>query len=282
MNLLDIVQRNPEPVPWAEGEKIPWNEPDFSRRMLAEHLSQTHDAASRRLVIVERHVTWIHEHLLEGVPSRLLDLGCGPGLYTSRLARLGHRCVGIDFSPASIAHATAHAADSGLDVAYFQEDIRTAAYGEGYDLVMLVFGEFNLFHPGDAKRILQKARRALRPGGLLLLEPHPFETVRRIGQQPASWYAVRAGLFSDEPHLCLQENLWNADACVAIERYYIIAAETGEVTRHSASVQAYTEAQYRALLRACGFGEITFLPSLSGDTSETMGDLVVLLASASS
>lgn len=34
----------------------------------------------------------------KGNPTRILDLGCGPGLYTSRLARLGHCCVGIDFS----------------------------------------------------------------------------------------------------------------------------------------------------------------------------------------
>jgi len=48
MNLLDIIQRRAVPVPWEEGEKIPWHDPDFSRRMLREHLSQTHDLASRR------------------------------------------------------------------------------------------------------------------------------------------------------------------------------------------------------------------------------------------
>ena len=49
MNLIDIVNRPLNPAPWAEGEKIPWDEPEFSARMLHEHLSQKHDAASRRL-----------------------------------------------------------------------------------------------------------------------------------------------------------------------------------------------------------------------------------------
>ena len=45
--------------------------------------------------------------------ARVLDLGCGPGLYTTRLAKLGHTCVGIDFSPASIAYAKAEAEHYG-------------------------------------------------------------------------------------------------------------------------------------------------------------------------
>ena len=48
MNLLHVIQRSPAPVPWAEGENIPWHDPAFSERMLTEHLSQAHDAASRR------------------------------------------------------------------------------------------------------------------------------------------------------------------------------------------------------------------------------------------
>src|SRR5512139_3579983 len=104
MDLLELIRRQPVPVPWSEGEKIPWNDPDFSRRMLLEHLSQEHDAASRRFETIDRHVHWIHHAVLSGQPTRILDLGCGPGLYSSRLARLGHECVGIDFSPASIAH----------------------------------------------------------------------------------------------------------------------------------------------------------------------------------
>ncbi len=105
MNLLDVVRRTPMPISWEEGDNIPWSDPDFSRRMLAEHLSQAHDAASRRAEIIDRHVDWIHRRWLGTRPARILDLGCGPGLYTSRLARLGHECIGIDYGPASVAYA---------------------------------------------------------------------------------------------------------------------------------------------------------------------------------
>lgn len=93
--LLDLVNRIPVPEPWQEGDNIPWNEPGFSKRMLDEHLSQEHDAASRRLSKIGEQVDWIHSELLGGHSTRVLDLCCGPGLYTSRLAALGHECVGI-------------------------------------------------------------------------------------------------------------------------------------------------------------------------------------------
>ncbi len=278
MNLLDVVRRNSVPEPWAEGEKIPWNEPGFAGRMLREHLAQEHDAASRRFEIVESQVRWIHEQVLQGNPTRILDLCCGPGLYANRLAGLGHRCVGIDFSPASIAYAQEQAGREGLDVTYVEHDIRTADYGSGYGLVMLIFGEFNVFRPAEAREILEKAYKALVPGGLLLLEPHTFEAVREIGMGLSSWYSSPGGLFSEKPHLCLQENCWEAEANVAIERYYIIDAATGDVTRHSSSMQAYTEEEYRSLLAENGFGDAEIGLPAAWNTGGAGTSLTLVLA----
>jgi len=277
MNLLDLVHRQAVPAPWSEGEKIPWNEPGFSRRMLREHLSQEHDAASRRFPTIERHVAWIHQSLLSGRPARILDLGCGPGLYTSRLARLGHECVGIDFAPAAVAYARGTAAADNLRCTYIQEDVRSADYGQGYGLVMFLYGELNVFRPSDAGAILEKARRALAPGGHLLLEVHTLACVRALGQEPASWYSARQGLFSDCPHLCLTESFWDARQNVAIHRYFIVDAATGAVTRHADSTQGYGDEEYRSLLEECGFGEVVFHPSLHGDADESQQGLMAIV-----
>lgn len=276
MNLLDIVTRDPAPEPWAEGEKIPWNDPAFSSRMLAEHLSQAHDAASRRFAIIDQHVAWIHGALLEGAPASVLDLGCGPGFYTSRLARRGCRCVGIDFGPASIAYARAEAARAGLDCTYRLADIRRADYGEGYGLVMLIFGEFNVFTAADAALILRKAYDALAPGGVLLLEPHVFAAVEAEGQAPASWYASQGGLFSERPHIMLMENFWDAERAIATNRYYVAYAETGEVTRYASSMQAYTDDGYRELVARAGFTDFRHYPSLTGEVAPDGYGLVAL------
>jgi SAM-dependent methyltransferase len=278
LNLVEVVQRSQRPEPWAEGEKIPWNEPGFSQRMLREHLSQEHDWASRRAIIIEKHVGWIHRELLSGRPARILDLGCGPGLYTSRLAKLGHACSGVDFSPASIAYAREYAQKVNLRVSYQLEDIRTADFGSGYELVMFVFGEFNVFTPGDARQILQKALAAIRPGGSLLLEVHTFELVHQVGMHPSSWYSSVSGLFSDRPHLCLQENFWDEGQSVATQRYFIVDAQTSRVTRYAASMQAYTQDQYMIMIKGCGFQNVEFYPSLMGEIDPSQPDLFVILA----
>ena len=278
LTLMDVIHRQGTPEPWAEGEKIPWNEPEFSARMLKEHLSQAHDMASRRFELVDQHVDWIHHALLSAKPSRILDLGCGPGLYANRLSRLGHRVVGIDFSPASVEYARRQAQAESLPATYFQQDIRQADFGTGFNLAMFIFGELNVFKPAEARRILQKAWQALLPGGQLLLEVSTFEGVKQIGEQPRGWYTAESGIWSEHPYICLSENFWDPGQAAATERFYIIDGQTGAVTSCAATSQAYSEDQFRSLLAGCGFEGINFYPSLAGAQAEGQDELIAISA----
>ncbi len=267
MNLNNIISRAMPPEPWSEGDNIPWNDPAFSERMLREHLNQVHSLASRRFEVIDKQVNWIHEEMLERRPTKILALTCGPGLYTSRLAKLGHDCTGIDYAPASIRHAEESARAEGLSCTYQLGDVREAAYGEGYGLVMMNFGQFNVFRKEDARQILAKARKALAQDGLLLLEPQKFATVEGAGTSAPSWYACGegGGLFSDMPHLCLQENFWDPEAQAATQRFFIVDAASGTVTRHALTTLAYTDSQLRDALTQTGYADIHFFPSLAGD-----------------
>ena len=276
MDLTDLIQRTPVPVPWAEGDKIPWDEPGFSARMLHEHLSQAHDAASRRSAVIAEQVAWIHASVLHGRTARILDLGCGPGLYAQRLSSLGHACTGIDFSPASIDYARQQSAATGSHIAYHLADIRQADFGAGYALVMFIFGELNVFRPADAQRILAKAYAALAAGGQILLEVSTFAGVESIGRQPPTWYTRQSGLFSERPHLYLTESFWDAEAAVATERYFILDGATGSLTCFAASTQAYQDKQYAALLVGAGFDFVAVHPSLTGKACD-VGEFQVII-----
>jgi SAM-dependent methyltransferase len=265
MNLLNIVRRTPVPPPWSEGDNIPWHDAEFSARMLAEHLSQEHDLASRRLPTIDAHVTWIHDALLGGQTARLLDLGCGPGLYANRLAQLGHTCTGIDYSPASIDYARATAAAAGLACTYHLADLRAADYGQGYDLAMLLYGELNVFSPTHIAKILDKTHAALRPGGRLLLEPHTFAALALTAASETGWFSSPGGLFSPAPHLCLTENHWDPAGETQTRRYYVIDAATAALTFYAQSLQAYHEAGYCSLLARRGFVDVRVLPGLAPD-----------------
>jgi SAM-dependent methyltransferase len=149
---------------WEGAYKIPWDDPAFSRRMLAEHLSQEHELASRRVEWIDRQVEWIHRELLGAKAATILDLGCGPGFYAHRLAQRGHRVRGIDFGPASIDYARGHNPDA-TRCEFMLGDIRDIDFGGPYDLAMLLYGEFNVFPPRDAAAILAKLLASLGPRG---------------------------------------------------------------------------------------------------------------------
>ena len=278
MDILQIINRKMVPSLFPEHGKIPWDDPEVSRRMLREHLSQRYDAASRRTSIIKKHINWIHRFILSEQPSRILDLGCGPGLYSSRLANIGHICEGIDFSPASIEYARTNAEKDHLACTYRQEDLRSANFGTGFDLVMSVFSEFNTFDPIEASMILKKSFNAIKPSGKILLEVPSFDAVEQIGNQPSVWYTEKKGIFSDEPYLCLTESFWNEDDSRAIERYYIIHDTNRDVDLFVNSTHAYDEEQFINFLEEAGFTEIKFHSSLTGRLEQQPDGMFVILA----
>ncbi|MEZ6009890.1 MAG: methyltransferase domain-containing protein [Planctomycetota bacterium] len=275
---MDIVRRVVPPVPWADGEKIPWHQAAFSRRMLEEHLSQEHDAASRRGPTIDRQVAWIHEALLGGRPTRVLDLGCGPGLYTARLAALGHTCVGIDVSPASIEYARAYAQEHALDCRYVLGDVRDVDLGGDHELVLCVFGEINVFRPADAGAILRRAGQVLGDDGVLLLEAHTFQGVQALGASGSSFSTHSSGLFGDAPYMQLSESFWDASSCTATTRWWIVDVDSGYVTLHAQTMQAYADSGYAEMLQGAGFEDITQYASLEGDEAGVQQGLFALAA----
>jgi SAM-dependent methyltransferase len=280
-DLSTIIDRVVPPVPWEEGDNIPWNEPGFSERMLREHLSQDHDLASRKQATIESHVRWIFDELLGGKPGRVLDLACGPGLYTKALAEQGCACQGIDFSPASIRHAKESAADRQLDCAYRLGDLRDGGFGEGFDLVMLIYGQINVFKLEQAQEILRGAARALKPGGVLLIEAQRYDHVHRDGAQITSWYTAPSGLFSDAPHLVLQEGYWDETSSTRTERFFVVDLATGTVERYSLPSVAHDDETLRAMISAAGIEEIRSLPSLLGQPDEDQAFFEVYLGRSS-
>jgi SAM-dependent methyltransferase len=237
---------------WDGAYKIPWDDPDFSKRMLAEHLSQDHDMASRRAEWIDRQVAWIHDDVLHGQDASVLDLGCGPGFYSHRLAALGHRCRGLDFSPASIEYALAHnPAPSRCEFAL--GDIRAVDFGGPYDLAMILFGELNVFSPTEALAILRKAHASLRPGGFLIAEVQAPEAVERVGRAEPVEQHHESGLFSDLPYECRTESRWLADQRVAVQTFLITDANGGNPREYRNTTQAWPDSELIGLFVAAGF-----------------------------
>ncbi len=264
MTLVELLTRADPPQPWAEGDNIPWHDRQFSERMLAEHLDQGHDLASRMGPTIDAQVEWIDRAILSGRPSRILDLACGPGLYVHGLARRGHQGVGLDFSPASIDHARAIARREALDCRFEHADLRQADFGSGFDLAMLIYGQLNVFTRDQARDILRRAAAAVQPRGVLVLELSEPASLRLDDSPRRTWKTATRGVFCSRPHLLLHERFWDEASCTSTERWHVIDLDTAEVTRHAMSCVAYERESIATMLRAVGLRAIDHPETMLG------------------
>lgn len=276
MNINKLISQH-LPIRLSPNEsKIPWNDADFSQRMLENHLSQEHDWASRKLAVIERQVDWLCSQLAPG--AKVLDLGCGPGFYTQLLAKRGFCCTGVDFSPASIAYAQQQAQAAGLDIDYQLLDVRSYRPTKKFDFIMMTFGELNVFSTADAKSLLKHCANWLTPNGKLLVEVHSFDEVKRQGQAEPSWQRHSQGLFLDAPHLLLTEHAWDEALQTSSTLFWVIE-ENGKVTRFGSRMQAWQDGEYLQLLNECGFNKIQRIDTAEWPSSNTFeGKLYTLMA----
>lgn len=110
-------------------------------------------------------VGWIAARL--PAPVRLLDIGCGAGIASEALARLGHTVTGVDAAGAAIAAASAHARGQNLPLTYRQGDISDLAR-QGLRFQAITALEV-IEHVSDREGFMVGLADLLEPGGLLVL-----------------------------------------------------------------------------------------------------------------
>lgn len=97
---------------------------------------------------------------------RILDIGCGGGLLSEPMARLGATVVGADAAPRNIPVAQIHAEQSGLTIDYRVTTAEAlAADGEQFDVVLNMEV---VEHVSDPLAYLTACRQLLKPGGLMI------------------------------------------------------------------------------------------------------------------
>ena len=114
---------------------------------------------------------------------RLLDIGCGGGLLSESMARLGAKVVGADAAERNIPVARVHAEQSGLTIDYRHTSAEAlAAADEKFDIVLNMEV---IEHVSDPAAFLTACFQLLKPGGLMICST--------LNRNPKSWLMAIVG-----------------------------------------------------------------------------------------
>ncbi|WP_397399230.1 bifunctional 2-polyprenyl-6-hydroxyphenol methylase/3-demethylubiquinol 3-O-methyltransferase UbiG [Phenylobacterium sp.] len=99
---------------------------------------------------------------------RLLDIGCGGGLLSEPMTRLGFQVTGVDASERNIGTASAHAAEQGLSIDY-RASTAEALVAAGEPLFDVILNMEVIEHVADPGEYLRSCASLLKPGGLMIV-----------------------------------------------------------------------------------------------------------------
>jgi ubiquinone/menaquinone biosynthesis C-methylase UbiE len=114
--------------------------------------------------------------------TRVLDVGCGVGRWSSMLAQRGADVTGMDLSPTMIQEAKRRAAANGVSerCRFLVQDLAQLDAGEQFDLVIGVTVLQHILDPTALREAVRRMRAHLKPGGrMVLLEAAPARIANR-------------------------------------------------------------------------------------------------------
>ena len=199
-----------------------WTDEHISKGMLDAHLDPVWDAATRNHAFVHDAAKWIGTVAPSDKYPRLLDLGCGPGIYAELLHGQGYIVTGMDISGRSLDYARNSAKDKGLPIEYLLQDYSTLDIQAQYDIITLIYFDFGVFPSEKRSILLHRIHAALKPGGLLIFDVNTPAYLAN-SKESKSWSYEREGaFFCSRSHLLLTSTYLYEEKHTKCDRYFII------------------------------------------------------------
>ena len=228
-----------------------WTDEHISEKLLEIHLNPKLDSASRSQASIDKTLDFI---LASSYKSNMniLDLGCGPGLYLEKLAQLGHRCTGVDFSQNSINYARAQAESKGLDITYLCQNYLELDFEDQFDLIMLIYTDFGVLLPDERENLLDRLQRALKPGGMFIFDVLNDKNADQKFVEDFTWSQEFSGFWSASPYLELVSGYHYPEHQVFLKQHTLID-ESNHIRNYRFWMHYFKDEEMISLLQAKGY-----------------------------
>lgn len=239
-----------------------WDDPHISEQLLRTHLDPDDPQASRPAAFLDRSVRWIVPALGLTPGSRVLDLGCGPGLYAHRLARRGITVLGVDVSRRSLAHAREVAEREALPATFRRGSYLDCDLGADHDAAILVYEDYCALSPDQRAQLLGRVHAALRPGGRFLFDVTSSVRFAEFADTVVREADLMGGFWAEPPYTGTWETWTYPELRLVLDRYEIETAT--RTRRYWLWTHCLTPDEVRAELTVAGFGGTTVHGDVAG------------------
>jgi len=221
---LEKMNTRPKPFEFNTVSDL-WTDEHTSKQMLSFHLNEKVDISSRNAAFIEQSVKWIVSRFNVGAGTKIADFGCGPGLYTTRLAKKQADVTGIDFSKRSIEYAQGISEKKVLSIRYIHQNYLDFETDDRFHLILIIMCDFCALSPAQRKKILTKFHTLLEPDGYVLLDVYSlnaFEEREEIARYETN---ILDGFWSPNKYYGFLNTFKYEMEKVVLDKYTLIEAD---------------------------------------------------------
>ena len=274
MNITDIVSKTEKPKIYEKGTAFMWTDKHISKQLLNIHLNPDIDLGSRKKSTIEKTANWILNTQKEKGKLAILDLGCGPGLYTEIFAEKGHKVTGIDISKNSIEYAKKFAENKKLDITYLNSSyLEVDLKSDKYDLVVLIYTDLGVLTPTERESLLEMIFRILKKGGTFIFDVLKDREIEKK-TSPKTWEVSNIGFWKKSPYLALSESFLYQKEKVILFQHNIVDTEEN-IETYRFWTHFFSQTDVKIMLDAYNFININFKEDILPEGDMWNGDNVI-------
>jgi SAM-dependent methyltransferase len=179
--------------------------------------------------------------------AALLDVACGGGRHTLELARRGYSAEGVDASAALVAYATRRAYEDATRARFVQGDMRTLAYEQEFDAVLVMNSSLGFFEDEANRATLRRAAEALVDGGKLLLQClNPYQIESYLQGFRTGWHLIAGG------YLLREARFEPRTATLLIDYRFLLPGQGVEARHPGDRIRLYGYPELAVMLHSVG------------------------------
>lgn len=182
-------------------------------------------------------------------PRSILDLACGTGNLSIRLAKSGLQIIGVDGSQSMLAVARKKTENAGLAITYYHGTFTEFQIPQKVDLVVSLFDSLNyLLHSEDLIKTFLRVYEILHPGGYFIFD---LNTIKRLTSMTSE-----TTMFEEEGLYCFWKDILEPEIPLwQVELTFLVELDDGSMYKETELhvERGYPIKEIHDLLTNCGF-----------------------------